>query len=89
MVMYIYVKNYYVALNKLYRFWGMQYRPQASLHCVYIACNMADLLACESIRFSSLFAAGDISRGGNIPSGEELGETDAFGGYRFTRKIHV
>ena len=35
-------------------------------------------LACESIRFFSLFAAGDVSR--NVPSGEEQGETDAFAG---------
>ena len=31
-------------------------------------------LACESIRFSSLFAAGDV------PWSEERGETDAFAG---------
>ena len=36
-------------------------------------------LACENIRFSSLFAAGDFSR--NVPSGEERGETDVFAGY--------
>ena len=35
--------------------------------------------ACENIRFSSLFAAGDFSR--NVPSGEERGETDVFAGY--------
>ena len=45
-----------------------------------IACFLA-LLACENIRFSSLFAAGDVSR--NVPSGEERGETDVFAGYRF------
>ena len=43
------------------------------------------LLVCENIRFSSLFAAGDVSRGGysarNVPIGEERGETDAFEGY--------
>ena len=33
-------------------------------------------LACENIRFSSLFAAGDE----NVPSGEERGETDVFAG---------
>ena len=32
-------------------------------------------LASENIRFSSLFAAGDV------PSGEERGETDVFAGY--------
>ena len=32
-------------------------------------------LACENIRFSSLFAAEDVSRG------EEPGETDVFAGY--------
>ena len=37
-------------------------------------------VACESIRFSSLFAAGDVSRGGNVPSGEKRGETDIFAG---------
>ena len=40
--------------------------------------------ACENIRFSSLFAAGDVSRGGfsarNVPTGEERGETDVFAG---------
>ena len=36
-------------------------------------------IACENIRFSSLFAAGDVSRG-NVPSGEERGETDVFAG---------
>ena len=42
-------------------------------------------LAFENIRFSSLFAAGDVSRGGtsarNVPSDEERGETDVFAGY--------
>ena len=38
-------------------------------------------IACENIRFSSLFAAGNVSRGGNVPSGEERGETDVFAGY--------
>ena len=46
-------------------------------------------LACKNIRFSSLFAAGYVSRGGtkknetkrNVPSGEERGETDVFAGY--------
>ena len=43
-------------------------------------------VACENIRSSSLFAAGHFSRGGtsfslrNVPSGEELGETDYFAG---------
>ena len=44
-----------------------------------------DYLACKNIRFSSLFAAGDVSRGGtetrNVPRGEERGETDVFAGY--------
>ena len=35
-------------------------------------------LACESIRFFSLFAAWEVTR--NVPSGEEQGETDAFAG---------
>ena len=40
-------------------------------------------LACENIRFSSFFAAGDVSRGGNarnVPIDEERGETDVFAG---------
>ena len=41
----------------------------------------ANELACEGIRFSSLFAAGDVSR--NVPSGGERGETDAFAATRF------
>ena len=36
-------------------------------------------IAYENIRFSSLFAGGDVSR--NVPSGEERGETDLFAGY--------
>ena len=36
-------------------------------------------LACENIRFSSLFVARDVSR--NVPSDEERGETDVFAGY--------
>ena len=35
-------------------------------------------VACENFRFSSLFAAWDVSR--NVPGGEELGETDVFAG---------
>ena len=42
-------------------------------------------LACENIRFSSLFAAGDVSR--NVPSGEERGETDVFAGYKWLQKV--
>ena len=42
--------------------------------------------ACENIRFSSLFTAGDVSRAGtrNVLSGEEQGETDVFAGYAMT-----
>ena len=36
-------------------------------------------IACENIRFSSLFVAGDVSRNG--PSDEERGETDVFAGH--------
>ena len=36
-------------------------------------------IACENIRLSSLFVAGDVSR--NVPSDEERGETDVFTGY--------
>ena len=35
-------------------------------------------IACENIRFSSLFAARSSAR--NVPSGEERGETDVFAG---------
>ena len=41
------------------------------------------MVACENIRFSSLSAAGDFSRGGtfpHVPSGEERGEKDVFAG---------
>ena len=37
-------------------------------------------LACENIRFSSLFAAGDVSSARNVPSDEERGETDVSAG---------
>ena len=37
-------------------------------------------LACENIRFSSLFAVGDISSARNVPIDEEQGETDVFAG---------
>ena len=50
-----------------------------------ILCAATFSLACENIRFSSLFATGDVSRGGssarNVPIGEERGETDVFAGY--------
>ena len=35
-------------------------------------------IACENIQYSSLCAAGDVSR--SVPSGEERGETDVFAG---------
>ena len=41
-------------------------------------------VACENIRFSSLFAAWDVSREGlarNVAIGEKRGETDVFAGY--------
>ena len=43
------------------------------------------MIACENIRFSSLFAAGDVSRNvRNVPSGEERGEMDVFAlGYMY------
>ena len=43
--------------------------------------DIATSIACENIRFSSLFAAGNVSRGGNVPSGEERGEMDVSAGY--------
>ena len=62
-------------------------RPLYSKHC---SCKSISLgrVACENIRFSSLFATGDVSRGvtwcssaRNVPSYEERGETDVFAGY--------
>ena len=41
---------------------------------------MVKTLACDNSRFSSLFAAEDVSR--NVPSGEERGETVVFAGYQ-------
>ena len=58
-----------------------------SVNCLLVSVTFvcwtskAGLIACENIRFSSLFAARDVSR--NVPSGEERGETDVFAGYRF------
>ena len=49
-----------------------------------LICLDATKLACENIRFSSLFADGNVSRGGtsrNVPGGEERGETDVFACY--------
>ena len=43
-------------------------------------CAYENRLACENIRFSSLFAIEDVSSSRNIPSGEERGETDVFAG---------
>ena len=40
-------------------------------------------LACENIRFSSLFVAEDVSR---VLSDEERGETDVFAGYTSLNK---
>ena len=37
--------------------------------------SMVSPLACENIRFSTLFATR------NVPGGEERGETDVFAGY--------
>ena len=53
----------------------------------YVACSQTlyflfkvrRALACENIRFSSLFAAGDVSAR-NVPSDEERGEKDVFAG---------
>ena len=39
-------------------------------------------VACENIRFSSLFAVGGVSSVRNVPSGEERGETDVFAGWK-------
>ena len=46
--------------------------------------NVTVGLDCENIRFSLLFAAGDVSRRSSsrtVLSGEERGETDVFAGY--------
>ena len=45
------------------------------------------ILACENSRFSSLLAAGDVSR--NVPSDEELGETTVFAGQPDLRLAHL
>ena len=46
----------------------------------YVACKSG--VACKNIRFSSLFAAGDVSRVSRFvpPGEEERGETDVFAG---------
>ena len=53
--------------------------PQKSENVLSHSSNSIEKVACENIRFSSLFAAEDVSR--NVPSGEERGETDVFAGY--------
>ena len=50
---------------------------------------MQTTLACENIRFSSLFAAGDVSSARNVPSGEERGETDVFAGYNGNQEKNI
>ena len=49
------------------------------------------ILACENIRFPSLFAARDVSRSSarNVPSGEERGETDVLAGYGDFRFLYL
>ena len=39
------------------------------------------IIACENIRFSSLFVAEDVSSARNVLSDEERGEKDVFAGY--------
>ena len=46
------------------------------------------VIACENIRFSSLFASGDVS-GSNVSGREERGETDVFAGYAFNKCIRI
>ena len=46
------------------------------------------MLACDSIRFSSHFVAGDVSRETSL-SGKERGETDVFAGYMFEQGAAV
>ena len=48
--------------------------------CVILAFPPHPFVACDNIRFSSLFAAGDVSYARNVPSDEERGETDVFAG---------
>ena len=46
------------------------------------------IVACKNIRFSSLFAAGDVSRE-TSPAVKSEGETDAFAGYRHRKSVWI
>ena len=64
---------------------GQGFKPSAA-HLYPNIGQVPPGLACENIRFSTLFAAGDVSRGGrysarNVPGSEERRETDVFAGY--------
>ena len=50
--------------------------------CFFVKLSGLTYLACQNIRFFSLFAAAR-----NVPSGEEQGETDIFAGYKIPVKI--
>ena len=58
----------------------MRYKLKTTMFVVDRACSQ---FAYENIRFSSLFAARDVSfrsSARNVSSGEERGETDVFAG---------
>ena len=53
---------------------------------VWILCSVGRFLACENVRFSSPFTAGEVSRERKVPSGKERdGKTDVFAGSFPTR----
>ena len=51
-----------------------RYNPLSPDNHIQILCT--DLIACENIRFSSLFAAGDVSRGGTSATQRQKFHTD-------------
>ena len=50
--------------------------------------SQTGIVACKNIRFSSLFAAGDVSRE-TSPAVKSEGETDAFAGYRHRKSVWI
>ena len=70
----------------LWRFWffaqsNKDGRGQRNRELSTAPDKTAMLLACENTRFSTLFTAGDVSSPRNVPSAEELGETNVSAGY--------
>ena len=49
---------------------------EASTHSTFNLIGSCNKLACENIRFSSLFAAGDVSRGGTSATQRQKFQTD-------------